>query len=781
MKLFFQSLATATLCSLLATPLFGQAEPEMRACWVSRFNWTNEGDTTEDTKERIRGIMETLGESNFNAVLFQVRGECDTLYPSPYEPWGPQFNWTDPGWDPFAFALEQAKANGLEFHAYINTHTLSPTAPPEVTTPQHQYNLHGPDAEDSWVIHDKDGKPVSSTDSYTWLSPGHPDASAWTRQAVMHVVENYDIDGVHFDRIRTPGEDFSYDPRTKERFAGDGNPDDVEWGDFMRAQITRDLRRIYGGIALRKPDIKLSTAPFGICKKLPGGYQGSGTESYYKWYQDTFGWMENGVVDAIFPMIYWPIDSAHPFEVLLADFLNHDGGRHVYAGISRRNDPIAQIKEVRSQQAPGSTIWSYGDGNFDDFVAGPYSQAAPVPPMPWKDNPKTAIVAGTITSDSHEPLLDAWVWVRGDDYTYLSGADGFYSILNLKPGTHTITVRKNGVGETVKTINVKAGDVQELNIVIPSGAHSLTYEGLTSAPFIEEMVALSGTDATRLHPEYVRMVLETRAEDKELSAAYARARAQGTDEAKQDLLRAMELKFVHDPAMSGLDLLGPELAEHFRDFDWQEYDYPGGTEGPNEQLADIMVDALDIIRPERRANRWWDAVVTRNEMTTDMWDYVLGQWEIVPGQENWKLNRHALKSFVRMREAARKDGIDLVIKSGHRDPERARRNAERAGNPNAVASFSAHSLGLAIDFDLDQEGQDYPDLTTVPMSDVVIMRESPVHKWLHLRGDEFGWYPFQHEPWHWEYNPPGFRPIFWKDYEGKIPERKYEVPTGPAN
>ena len=40
------------------------------------------------------------------------------------------------------------------------------------------------------------------------------------------------------------------------------------------------------------------------------------------------------------------------------------------------------------------------------------------------------------------------------------------------------------------------------------------------------------------------------------------------------------------------------------------------------------------------------------------------------------------------------------------------------------------------------------------------MTPAPAHKWLLLRGAAFGWYPYLHEPWHWEYNPPGFREVF---------------------
>ncbi len=125
-----------------------------------------------------------------------------------------------------------------------------------------------------------------------------------------------------------------------------------------------------------------------------------------------------------------------------------------------------------------------------------------------------------------------------------------------------------------------------------------------------------------------------------------------------------------------------------------------------------------------------------------------------------------------MREQAKVEGVDLVILSGHRDPQVAQANAARAGNANAVASFSSHSLGLAIDFQISHRNDiHFQGLSTRPMSELVRMRESPVYKWLLLRGEEFGWYPYQNEPWHWEFNPPGFRETFWADFPGGAPER----------
>jgi hypothetical protein len=51
------------------------------------------------------------------------------------------------------------------------------------------------------------------------------------------------------------------------------------------------------------------------------------------------------------------------------------------------------------------------------------------------------------------------------------------------------------------------------------------------------------------------------------------------------------------------------------------------------------------------------------------------------------------------------------------------------------------------------------------MEAIVGMRQTPMYDWLFKHGSEYGWYPWHHEPWHWEYNPPGFKNTFYSDYE----------------
>ena len=52
-----------------------------------------------------------------------MRSGADALYASSLEPWAVQLTGTpgaDPGYDPLAFAVEEAHARGLELHAWFN-------------------------------------------------------------------------------------------------------------------------------------------------------------------------------------------------------------------------------------------------------------------------------------------------------------------------------------------------------------------------------------------------------------------------------------------------------------------------------------------------------------------------------------------------------------------------------------------------------------------------------------------------------------------------------------
>jgi D-alanyl-D-alanine carboxypeptidase len=73
------------------------------------------------------------------------------------------------------------------------------------------------------------------------------------------------------------------------------------------------------------------------------------------------------------------------------------------------------------------------------------------------------------------------------------------------------------------------------------------------------------------------------------------------------------------------------------------------------------------------------------------------------------------------------------------------------GDPDVACQWvarpgtSAHQSGRAIDLHLgDPIESEY----------AARMRETPAYHWLVANAVAFGFYPYEVEPWHWEYNPP---------------------------
>ncbi|MBK04897.1 MAG: hypothetical protein CL920_25035 [Deltaproteobacteria bacterium] len=95
------------------------------------------------------------------------------------------------------------------------------------------------------------------------------------------------------------------------------------------------------------------------------------------------------------------------------------------------------------------------------------------------------------------------------------------------------------------------------------------------------------------------------------------------------------------------------------------------------------------------------------------------------------------RSFLKMREAAQKDGVNIKINSGFRSYEEQKRlyDLYKAGRGNLAArpGYSNHQHGPAV------------DLNT---------RDPKVLRWLNKNGKKFGFVrTVPSEPWHWEYRP----------------------------
>ena len=115
---------------LLPLTLSAQPKREFRASWLTTvwaIDWPKNtwGDVRngEAQQAEMRAIVDSLAVANMNAVFFQVRGFCDAMYNSAYEPWSKYLTGARggvPTYDPLQVLIDYAHSKGIEVHVWLN-------------------------------------------------------------------------------------------------------------------------------------------------------------------------------------------------------------------------------------------------------------------------------------------------------------------------------------------------------------------------------------------------------------------------------------------------------------------------------------------------------------------------------------------------------------------------------------------------------------------------------------------------------------------------------------
>ena len=349
---------------------------ELRGIWVTRWSWSTAAD--------IDSIMDQVAAGGFNAVFFQIRGNFDAYYDSPYEPWASRLAGTlgqDPGWDPLASAVESAHAHGLQLHAYMNAFPFwSGTSAPASVGVAHPYELH-PD----WTVADTSGEGMALNSSYIFAAPGAPEVQAHIAKVAGDIADRYAVDGIHLDYVRFPGSQYSHDAASVAAYAASGGG--LSWEDWERQQVIAAVQAVRARI-----DLPLTAAVWGIYEN---SYGWSGvSQGNIDYYQDSWAFLEEGATDANIPMIYWPVTPTEgdrlDFRTLVRDHVAHSYGRHLYAGMGAEGvsyeELVDCVKAAREEGAQGVVVfdWSLFSSRMADFKIDVFAEPAAIPTMDWR-------------------------------------------------------------------------------------------------------------------------------------------------------------------------------------------------------------------------------------------------------------------------------------------------------------------------------------------------------------------------------------------------------------
>lgn len=351
---------------------FAQApKREMRATWLTtvwRLDWPsvtvpsatggNEASrqaAIQQQKNDLIKILDGLKAANMNTAFMQVRSMCDAMYQSSYEPWS-QFisseRGANPGYDPLAYAIEEAHKRGIELHAWLNPYRYSSSQ-----------TTHGETAMD--YFHTKPGW-LLAYDSYAKiLNPGLPEVVLQIKKVVGEIVNNYDVDGIVFDDYfyAYGGTSNTLDASTQALY----KPANQSIGDWRRANVNKMVAAVYDTIQKIKPFVTFGVSPFGTWTTdatvaaqrgvpLPTGVGTTGN-MYAEIYCDPVAWLEEGTVDYISPQLYWTTYSAYPYGKLAPWWSNLSNrfGKHFYSSHSisaltaASPAPGAQVIEIENE------------------------------------------------------------------------------------------------------------------------------------------------------------------------------------------------------------------------------------------------------------------------------------------------------------------------------------------------------------------------------------------------------------------------------------------------
>lgn len=345
---------------------------EVRAVWLTTIggldwphSYAQSSYSAEKQKDELRNILDKLQKAGINTVLIQTRIRGTVIYPSAYEPWDgclSGFPGKSPGYDALQFAIDECHKRGMELHAWV------------VTMPVGKWNALGCSR-----LRKKLPGLIRKIGAEGYMNPENPQTGAYLADICQEITRNYDIDGIHLDYIRYP-ETWNIKVGAQEG----------------RRNITRIVEDIHRKVKALKPWVKISCSPVGKFSDL-SRYWSHGWNAYARVCQDVQGWLRDGLMDEIFPMMYFQGEQFYPFAI---DWAESSHGRIVVPGLGiyflspqEKNWPLGIItREMKVLRRYRLGHAYFRSKFFTDNTKGIYDFAlreftpypALVPPMTWE-------------------------------------------------------------------------------------------------------------------------------------------------------------------------------------------------------------------------------------------------------------------------------------------------------------------------------------------------------------------------------------------------------------
>ncbi len=271
---------------------------EMRAVWISFLEYQKilKNKTEKAFTKSVEEYFNKCVNYGLNTVVVQVRSHGDAYYNSKYFPASVNFTGERKNkfpFDPLKIMVAKAHERGLKIEAWVNPYRGSNI----------NWKFAESDPVKAWINTDK----VFKYADYYYFNPADKEVQQLIINGIIEIIENYSVDGIHFDDYFYPTTDAEIDAKSFEALGGGRTLEQ-----FRRDNVNELILAVYKTIKAKK------NITFGIS---PAGNIDNCVD---KNYADVRLWgSTEGYVDYLAPQIYWDYGQMPlPFETALENWNN---------------------------------------------------------------------------------------------------------------------------------------------------------------------------------------------------------------------------------------------------------------------------------------------------------------------------------------------------------------------------------------------------------------------------------------------------------------------------
>lgn len=413
----------------ISTTLLAQQKREFRGAWIQAVNGQFQGLGRDKMQQTLTYQLDELQKDGCNAIIFQVRPECDALYESKLEPWsrfltGEQGRAPQPYWDPLQWMIDECHKRGMELHAWINPFRAK-------TKTTHSLSTQSWVAQHPELWFEYDGLYI--------LNPALQENTDYTCRVVKDILERYDVDGLHIDDYFYPYPVSGVEIPDMQYYMADNRGfKNIE--DWRRDNVNCFIQTLYNTIHTTKPWVKFGVSPFGIYRNKKSdplnGSETNGLQNYDQLYADVLLWVNNGWVDYCVPQIYWEMgNKAADYTTLIKWWSKYCSNRPLFIGedvertVKHADPNNAQTHQMDAKyrmhrelpNIDGTVLW-YAKaavdniGNYGTLLRNKYWKTPALQPlMPFIDNTQPKAVQKLKTEWTADGFMLKWSAPKSED------------------------------------------------------------------------------------------------------------------------------------------------------------------------------------------------------------------------------------------------------------------------------------------------------------------------------------------------------------------------------